>query len=437
MLLNLQKNNRLKYYFNFLIALFPLSYIAGNLVINLNIVLIIFSTLIIYNKQIFEIKFELLDKVIFAYFLFILFTGIYNEIYFQINDLHPEDYNTLIKSLLFFRYFFLYMAIRFLIEKDILNLKLFFILCAFSSIFVSLDIFYQFIFGVDIFGYKPIETSRKLSGPFGDELIAGSFIQRFSIFAFFLIPFFFKEKIQLSKIFNIIFFLIFLLAIILSGNRMPFVIFILSIVLIFLFEKKIRKYFFIFFIFFLLSFIAVLKLNKQVNNNFTNFYVQIKNIVTIVYNDEAYVSKSSSYFREFATFYDTWLMNKYIGGGIKNFRYYCHYRKPGIAGSEGFICNMHPHNYYLEVLCDTGLFGFIILFTILSLTIHKIFKKDLNRKFVFSDNRILIPIMVLFIAEIFPLKSTGSFYTTTNATYFFLLLGLIISGLNKKKIIEN
>ena len=24
------------------------------------------------------------------------------------------------------------------------------------------------------------------------------------------------------------------------------------------------------------------------------------------------------YFKQFATFYDTWLMNKYIGGGIKN-----------------------------------------------------------------------------------------------------------------------
>ena len=32
------------------------------------------------------------------------------------------------------------------------------------------------------------------------------------------------------------------------------------------------------------------------------------------------------YLREFSTFYDTWLINKYIGGGIKNFRYYCHKR---------------------------------------------------------------------------------------------------------------
>ena len=32
----------------------------------------------------------------------------------------------------------------------------------------------------------------------------------------------------------------------------------------------------------------------------------------------------SSVSKEFASFYDTWLMNKYFGGGIKNFRFYCH-----------------------------------------------------------------------------------------------------------------
>ena len=35
---------------------------------------------------------------------------------------------------------------------------------------------------------------------------------------------------------------------------------------------------------------------------------------------------SPQYFKEFSTFYNTWLLNKYIGGGIKNFRYYCHKR---------------------------------------------------------------------------------------------------------------
>ena len=39
-------------------------------------------------------------------------------------------------------------------------------------------------------------TGRKLGGPFGDELIAGSFLQRFTIFSFFIFPLFFKKNFQ-------------------------------------------------------------------------------------------------------------------------------------------------------------------------------------------------------------------------------------------------
>ena len=39
-------------------------------------------------------------------------------------------------------------------------------------------------YGKDIFGFKPT-LPRRLGGPFGDELIAGGFIQRFSLFSFF------------------------------------------------------------------------------------------------------------------------------------------------------------------------------------------------------------------------------------------------------------
>ena len=435
--LNQYKNKNLKNYFNFLIALFPLSFIAGNLSINFNIVLLILSTFIVFNKEIFDLKFQLIDKIIFSYFLFILFTGIYNDINFYVNDLYPKGINTILKSILFFRYFLLYLVIRFLIEREVINLKLFFIFSAISTVFVSLDIFYQFLFGKDIFGYQPIESSRKLSGPFGDELIAGSFIQRFSIFTLFLVPLFFQNKIKYFKLFNLLIFFILLLGMILSGNRMPFVMFILSILLIFIFEKNMRKNILFFLIIFCLTFGIILKFNNQVFNNFYNFYGQISKLIIISTNNQISKTQAPPYYKEFQTFHDTWLMNKYIGGGIKNFRWYCHHRQPGIHKSKGFICNMHPHNYYFEILTETGLIGFFIILSFLLLTVYKIFHNNFNLKHGFYNNKFIVPFAILFIVEIFPIKSTGSFYTTNNATYFFLILGLIISWLNKKKLIEN
>ena len=45
---------------------------------------------------------------------------------------------------------------------------------------------------------------------------------------------------------------------------------------------------------------------------------------------------------------------------------------------------------------------------------------------------VITPFIFLYIAEIFPLKSTGSFWTTGNATYLFLIMAIIV-GLTKLK----
>ena len=178
-------------YLNLLFATIPISFIAGNTVINANVILLIISTFFLYGRNPFKIKYYLLDKIIILFFLVTLFTGFFNNLYLYYSDIKdfPKDFTIIIKSLSYLRYFALYLVIRFLIEKKILDFKYFFISCFVFSIFVSLDIFYQLTFGKDIFGFEA--SGRKLSGPFGDELIAGSYLQRFSLFSFFLFPIFF------------------------------------------------------------------------------------------------------------------------------------------------------------------------------------------------------------------------------------------------------
>ena len=101
---------------------------------------------------------------------------------------------------------------------------------------------------------------------------------------------------------------------------MPFVMFILSILLIFIFEKNTRKNILFFLIIFCLTFGIILKFNNQVFNNFYNFYGQISKIIILSTNDQSLKTQAPPYYTEFQTFPDTWLMNKYIGGGIKNFQ---------------------------------------------------------------------------------------------------------------------
>lgn len=426
------------YYLNMLLALFPFSFIAGNMIININLLLIIISSIIIFPKDCFKIKFFILDKLIIAYFCLVLISSLVNDYELLSEKNWKGTFPTFLKSIFFLKYLFLYFVVRFLVEKKIINLKVFFISCSIAALFVSLDIFFQYFNKKDIFGLVAPEGYRKLSGPFGDELIAGGYIQRFSLFAFFLIPLFFKNFIpnKFYKYLIATLFIIFFTSLIMTGNRMPTIIFLLSIILILIFQKQTRKYLFPFLIIFSLIFTLLFKYNESIRLNFISFYSKSSQIVSLVIKKDFFNKDAPQYLKEFSTFYDTWLINKYIGGGIKNFRYYCHERQ-NINTNSKFVCNMHPHNYYLEILTETGLIGFIIILFIFSNIIYFTLIKKYILKSSLINNHIIVPFIFLFIAEIFPLRSTGSFFTTGNTTYLFLIVGILIGLLRKENSIEN
>lgn len=425
-----------EFYLSSLIAALPISFIAGNMIININLLLIIVSTLFIFKEKIFQIKYYFLDKLFILFFFFILFTGLLNSHNLTSNNLIGDDFfNASIKSFLFIKYFFFYIVLRFLIEKRIVKLKLFFLSCSIASLFVSFDIFFQFFYGVDILGFQGVQG--KLSGPFGDELIAGGYLQRFSIFSFFIIPIFYSNSLsKYLKYLVPVLLIIFFIGIVLSGNRMPLLLFLLAVSLIVIFQKQTRKYFLHFIIISTLVFLLIFNLNSKVKANFQSFYAQISQMTTIVINKDFKNEKPPPYFREFATFYDTWLMRKYIGGGIKNFRYYCHMR-PNIVKNSEIVCNMHPHNYYLEILTETGLVGLTIILLAFFILVYLTLYKKYFTKTILNQNKIIVPFIFLFIVEIFPLKSTGSFFTTGNTTYLFLILGILVGLMRRDILIEN
>ena len=191
---------------------------------------------------------------------------------------------TTIKSILFIKYILIYFILRYLIEKKKINLRYFFISSALASLFVCIDVIFQFFNGKDIFGYEVNNSSRKLGGPFGDELIAGSFIQRFSLFSFFILPLFFKESSKkYSKYLIPILLIIFFIGMILSGNRMPLMLFIFATSLIGICENKIRKYFIPLVLMSVTIFTLIYNSNEKVKNNFDSFYFKIYQSVNIIH----------------------------------------------------------------------------------------------------------------------------------------------------------
>ena len=97
---------------------------------------------------------------------------------------------------------------------------------------------------------------------------------------------------------------------------------------------------------------------------------------------------------------------------------------------------MHPHNYYLEILTEIGLIGFLFISAVFFIILYlSCLKKYLTK--TYSKNNFLFSSFVFsFFAEIFPIKSTGSFFTTGNATYLFLIMSILVALIRKENSIE-
>ena len=107
-----------RYIINLLICLLPVSFIAGNLSINLNVVLIIFFTLINYRKDFFLFKLNFIDKLLIFLFFYTFFIGLYNYLIFpDKNNIFTRE--NFFKSLAFFRYLLFYISIKLIISKKI------------------------------------------------------------------------------------------------------------------------------------------------------------------------------------------------------------------------------------------------------------------------------------------------------------------------------
>ena len=234
----------------------------------------------------------------------------------------------------------------------------FFCLCRLCCC-VCLDIFFQFYFGNNLFGIEPVST-RHNSGVFGDELIAGGYLQRFGLFFFFL-PFILKKKLFYKISLSIYFFYYFSFKF--DYNVFSeFVLFVFSFFVLVILNKELRKYFLSFFIFTFLIFTLIYKLDHDEGRfkvSASTFYYSGKNLVNTFFIDD--ITKEPPevwqrpYALEFFCFKHIWKKNPIFGGGVRSYR----------TAERG--CNTHPHNYYFEILSDLGIVGFgIVVFFVFS-----------------------------------------------------------------------
>ena len=220
---------------------FPLSFILGNLFLSLHLVFFIIVSLILIKKESLPLRFENLYWLLILFFLyfFLLTTVQFQTLGLLNNAIHDWslERNPLFKSFILVRFLILIFVIDTLYFNNKLDFTKLFLFSLICTSFVSLDIILQHITGFDLFGFKSLGARN--SGPFGDEVIAGSFLQKFSFLSIFYIYGVLKNKNFVNPILILIITL-HASAILLAGNRMPMLLFLLGCFLIIVFLKKIR-----------------------------------------------------------------------------------------------------------------------------------------------------------------------------------------------------
>ena len=486
-------NNNPYLFINLVFAFFPFSFIIGSFVVNFNLLLFCCLGIFYLKSKILQTKYDLVIKIIFLFFLIIFLSTTISVIKSQYFDGWDSNLSLVrfTKSILFFR-FFLFLIITYLLNKyDILDYKYFFLTAAFASILVSLDIIYQYIFGSNIIGLKNLAPAHvetlpafnvRNSGFFGDEYIAGGYIQRFAFFAIFSTILLFKNNNYSKFIFPPVIICVLGTGILFAANRMPVILFIFGLLLVFLFNHNIRKIMFIG----LIALLILLKFIISSNENYKHTYhllfyntksmmylptIKVWSLFTKVDEQSPKIKNffykgrtirfESYHERLFLTAIDTWKFNKVLGNGIKSFREVCHklrempdinleervFNAEGLLKGEATLapeevtyfnkknrlCSNHPHNYYFEILTETGIVGLVIISIIALLFISFLFKNNKFIKQIRVENFILLAAIISLIIETIPLRSSGSLFTTNNATYLILIASIVLSY---KKILK-
>tara|TARA_Y100000031_G_C8025906_1_gene294864 strand:- start:77 stop:619 length:543 start_codon:yes stop_codon:yes gene_type:complete len=108
----------------------------------------------------------------------------------------------------------------------------------------------------------------------------------------------------------------------------------------------------------------------------------------------------SIYYTSLAIFKD----NPIFGVGTKLFRYKC--SEPKYLIKHG--CSTHSHNYYIQLLAETGLVGFLFLFSIFLIISSIILMNIFQKHNLLNDPS--LSILICFFINLFPFLPSGNFF---------------------------
>ena len=350
-----------------------------------------------------------------------------------------------ISSILFyFRFLLFSCVIVFILERINPNKKFNIKFIFFIFLLLILDAILQYYYGKNIFNI-PLYNIERASGFFGKELILGSFL--FRLMPFILVVCILYKLDFNKNIFKLsIFFSLYFFAVLISGERTSIFLLLLTIFLLIILIKNIRKTLFYSLIFFtIIVFVSTFSqknpLKRIYNVTLNQFFKVEKTQINTNFTPNIFDSYSKGYYfftRDHQGHYVVairmFLDNPIFGQGTRSFRYVCSQEK--FLKLDG-ICSTHPHNTFLQLLAETGLVGFSFIFVLFIFS-----SKEIISKFLYNfndkerDNKFLqvkyISLIAIFVS-LFPFAPSGNFFNNWLSFLYYYPIAFYVYSINKIK----
>ena len=361
----------------------------------------------LFNKQFF---------IFFSFCIYCIFLSIF---------VAKDMFLSFESSLFYFRIGVFSCFIWYLVDKDKSILTYFYyalIICFFALV---VDGYFQYFTGKNLLGYKLIGI--RVSSFFGDELILGSYLAR--LFPLLFALFLYKKKEKFEIYFIALLFILVDILVYMSAERASFFFLNLSTLFIIILIKEYQKFRLVTFI---LAMICIFALSFKSPNLSDRMFVGPAKTMGLI--------ESSSEATIFSPTHDSWIRTAFkmfkdqplLGHGPKMFRIMCKDEK---YKSGLKPCMSHPHNFYVQLLAETGIIGFLFLFGTLGYVLFSAVRQFkciiYKQKRVFTDYQVCL--LAGMLITVWPFSTNGNFFNNWLMIIYCLPVGFYLQSVYSKK----
>ena len=331
-------------------------------------------------------------------------------------------------SLFYFRIGVFSCFIWYLIDKDKSILTFFYYALVLCFSVLVIDGYIQHFTGVNLIGFKILGS--RVSSFFGDELIMGSYLSRLFplLFALFLV----KKKQKYEIYFIGALFILVDVLIFMSGERSAFFFLNLSTVFIIILIKEYQKFRLVTFI---IAIICVFILSLYSTNLSQRMFKGPGEDMGLVKSSKEAVIFSKAHDSLIRTAYNMFKDQPLLGHGPKMFRIICKDEKYATGINP---CMTHPHNFYIQLLAETGIIGFLFLLSALVYVVYTALRQF--KSIILKEKRPLSDYQVCLLAgmliTVWPLTTNGNFFNNWLMIAYSLPAGFYLQSIYSKKKVK-